>query len=114
MPTLLICALCNVYIFKADYGDFNAMFLIPEANRPLEASILYRLFSLLIFVVSAVLIEICRHYKSRTYLSITLFSLCLGMSALSLYKTSFIKQEYTMHRKSVQKSDKTGTRLGTL
>lgn len=93
-PALLISSLCNVYIFKANYGDITPMFFVGDAIKLTVITMSQSVLSLLVMLAVIAVYYICRHINARTYLSVVIFSICLGMAALSIYKSGIIRSEY--------------------
>ncbi|MBQ3922744.1 MAG: YidC/Oxa1 family membrane protein insertase, partial [Spirochaetales bacterium] len=104
-PALLVCALCNVYIFKADYGDITPIFFVGDAIKKKPLPIIYSLLSLLVMAAVISLYYINRKFRKQAIFYMTLFAICLGMTSLGLYKSNTIKKEFKEYSESRSKSD---------
>ncbi|MBR6200251.1 MAG: membrane protein insertase YidC, partial [Spirochaetales bacterium] len=109
-PALLVCALCNVYVFPANYGDITPMFFVGDAIKLTTVSMLQSALSVLIMIAVIAIYYICRKINCRTYISVIIFSLCLGMTALGLYKSGNINNEYKTFCEIRNKSDKSAAK----
>ncbi|MBR6198727.1 MAG: YidC/Oxa1 family membrane protein insertase, partial [Spirochaetales bacterium] len=109
-PALLVCALCNVYVFKADYGNLNAMFMLTETAKTMTVPHYYNILSLLITLLCISVYYVCKKTKMQSIVSVLLFALCLGISSFGLYRTGFIRSEYKAYALS---KDKAGTVVET-
>ncbi|MBR6199853.1 MAG: membrane protein insertase YidC [Spirochaetales bacterium] len=109
--TLLICAICNAYIFKPDYGELNPLFLLDESKSKLTVPFYYSVLSVLIAVFTVFVFYIFRFYNKQRILSVLAFSLCLGMFTLGIYKCVLIQKEYVYYcnqkeKEGIIRSDK--------
>ena len=96
---LLICAICNAYIFRPDYGDLNALFIIEESKRNFTVPFFYTLLSFIIFLLCFAIFFVCKHFRKQSVVSVFALSLCLGMLGLGIMKSYTIKKEYVNYTK---------------
>ena len=83
---ILITTLCNVYIFKPDYGVIDPRFFIT--TRLDKVPKYYFVLPVLIFGLVSLLFFICEKYKKHFILSVCILSICLTELGLGIYKSS--------------------------
>ena len=83
--TLLVCALCNVYIFKPNYGNLNAMFFLAVGNRRMEVPISYYILSLLVMCFCIGVYYFCKRFHKLSIISVLIFSLSLGKNSFEIF-----------------------------
>ncbi|MBQ3922745.1 MAG: sulfatase-like hydrolase/transferase, partial [Spirochaetales bacterium] len=94
MPSLLICVLCNVYIFKPNYGNLNSIFEISFVKRNFKIPAIQHILSVILLPLIVCLVFILRKIKKHNYLSVLMLSVCIAIASLSAVKCHFIKTEY--------------------
>ena len=94
-----ILALANVYIFKANYGNLNFLFYIPDVNLLNMNKKIY-LISILVFVFIRAIYLFVKKFKKENILSTLLIGFCLALTVLGCVKTSSIKNEFKIISKN--------------
>lgn len=91
---LLITVLFNVYVFKPNYGNMNAFFVLENSEALNNRTLSNTFLSLFVMLFSFIAILLAKKFQKGTFVSVLLFALCISEIAFASYKTHFCKTEY--------------------
>ncbi|MCR5386867.1 MAG: YidC/Oxa1 family membrane protein insertase [Treponema sp.] len=100
-PALLVMTVCNVYLFKADYGTLNSMFLMTDSGVLYLVPLAFSFLSLVIFAV----IFTCGIFIKRTKVSPVFNTFLVAILAaetfFGIYKTDYINKTAKKYLSSI-------------
>lgn len=106
--SISICALCNVYIFKANYVSLDTFFQIESPTKNLTIPFYKSILSIFIFVVAFLLILFVKKLNKVSIISTLMLAVGIAEFGFGIYKTSFINKEFKYYStKHVAISDNT-------
>lgn len=99
---LFVCSLLNVYVFKHNYGNLNATFMLDNPDVLKGGGMFLSLVPFVVAVFVAMVYVLCRRLGTVRFLYGAMFSVCLATAAFSVYKTKYIGTEFVAYSKATE------------
>lgn len=91
---LFLTALCNVYIFKYNYGTFSIFFRLDDVKSIKDYSPFYTILPLVTFIFLIFIITLAIRFHYKKIVTSLLVIVCLAEFAMGTIKASETKKEY--------------------
>ena len=98
---LFVTALLNVFVFSADYGNFDVNFALEEPDV-LKASVIFKIIPFFAAVLLFAVYYICVKFKKEFILTFLLIAICISEFAIGIVKTNKIKSQFLEFSKKIK------------
>lgn len=97
-----VCALLNAYVFKHNYGNLNATFMLDNPDVLKRGGMFLSLVPFAATVLVLSIYILCRRLGTVRFLYSAVFSVCLAATAFSVYKMKYIGVAFAAYRKTTE------------